>query len=307
MREREAQAWQAIETHTGDGVMSWRLPVSPVWRRLRRRADAWVGAALILAALLGALLAPWLAPWPPDAVDLAAANQPPTFTHLAGADLYGRDIFSRLLYGGRATLAVAGAAVTLSLLAGTALGLLAGYSRGWTGQACVALIDLLLAFPALLLALLVVALLGPGLSTLATAVGIAGIPNYARLVRSVTLNTREAPYIEAALALGAGHGRIMFAHLLPAVLAPVLAWTTLDLGWAILNVAGLGFLGLGAAPPLAEWGLMLFEGREYLGVAPWASAFPGFAISLTVLGATLLGDALSAALSNTGSPVQTQI
>jgi ABC-type dipeptide/oligopeptide/nickel transport system permease subunit len=313
MRGREAREWQAIEAQAGNGPTAWQLStwrpsagrgaVSPVWRRLRRKPETWLGAALVLAALLTALFAPWLAPQPPDVIDLNAANLPPAPGHLAGTDLYGRDLLSRLLYGGRATLATAGTAVALSLLAGTALGLVAGYSRGWIGQMCVAAIDLLLAFPALLLALLVVALLGPGLPTLATAVGIAGIPNYARLVRSVTLGTRAAPFVEAARALGAGHGRILLRHLLPAVVGPVLAWTTLDLGWAILNVAGLGFLGLGAAPPLAEWGLMLFEGREYVGVAPWTSAFPGLAISLTVLGATLLGDALTVALS----PIQDQI
>ncbi len=186
--------------------------------------------------------------------------------------------------------------MAVGLVAGTVLGLLAGYSRAWLGQAFVGLIDLLLAFPALLLALLVVALLGPGLPTLGIAVGIAGIPIYARLVRSVVLTVRSTPYVEAAQALGASTARILFRHLLPAVLAPVLAWTTLDAGWAILNVAGLGFLGLGAPPPQAEWGLMLFEGREFLGAAPWASSAPGLAITLTVLGSTLLGDALSDAL-----------
>ena len=164
------------------------------------------------------------------------------------------------------------------------------------------MIDLLLAFPALLLALLVVALLGPGLATLGIAVGIAGIPIYARLVRSVVLTVRSSLYVEAAQALGADTTRILFRHLLPAVLAPVLAWTALDAGWAILTVAGLGFLGLGAPPPQAEWGLMLFEGREYLGAAPWTSAMPGLAITLTVLGLTLLGDALSDALQPYNGP-----
>ena len=257
---------------------------------LLRRPAAWAGTVLVGGLLLGSLLAPWLAPWPPNALDLQSQLRPPSAAHPAGTDFYGRDLASRLLFGGRATLSTAGLAVTLALVTGTALGLLAGYSRGWLSQGTVALIDLLLAFPALLLALLVVALLGPGLATVGLAVGIAGTPGYARLVRSIVLTVRSAPYIEAAEALGAGAGRVIFRHLLPAVAAPVLAWATLDLGWAILNVAALGFLGLGAAPPLAEWGLMLFEGREYLGSAPWASALPGLAITLVVLGTTLLGD-----------------
>jgi len=274
-------------------------PVSPlqlVVRRLWRNPGAWLGALLIGAALVAALVGPWLAPYPPDALNLAAQLQAPGSLHLAGTDFYGRDLASRLLFGARATLSTAGLAVSLGLIVGTVLGLLAGYSRAWLGQAFVALIDLLLAFTALLLALLVVALLGPGLATLGIAVGIAGIPIYARLVRSVVLTVRSTLYVEAAQALGAGTARILFRHLLPAVLAPVLAWTTLDAGWAILNVAGLGFLGLGAPPPQAEWGLMLFEGREYLGAAPWTSALPGLAITLTVLGTTLFGDALSDAL-----------
>jgi ABC-type phosphate/phosphonate transport system permease subunit len=183
----------------------------------------------------------------------------------------------------------------VAAILGTAIGLVAGYVRGWPGQLLVAVIDLMLAFPALLLALMVVALLGPGLRTLGLAVGIAGIPAYARMVRSVVLTMRNALYIEAARSIGAGPGRILVRHLLPGVIAPLLSLATLDVGRAILNVAGLGFLGLGLAPPLAEWGLMLYEGRQYIAAAPWTSALPGLAITLTVLGATLLGDAVAAA------------
>jgi len=252
-----------------------------------------VGLALVAVAVSAALAAPWLTTASPIAINLQAQLWPPAALHPAGTDFYGRDVASRLLFGGRATLGVAGLAVGLAMLVGTGVGLAAGYSRGWPGQALVALIDLLLAFPALLLALLVVALLGPGLGTLAVAVGVAGIPHYARLARSIVLTERAAPYIEAARALGAGPGRILIHHLLPGLVGPVLSLATLDAGWAILHVAALGFLGLGAAPPQAEWGLMLYEGRQYLSAAPWTSVAPGLAIALTVLGVTLLGDALS--------------
>ncbi len=274
-----------IPTHVG--------PARALVSRLLRRPAAWLGLVVLLLAAMGGACAPQLAGFPPDQIDLAAQLQAPTLLHPLGTDFYGRDLLSRLLYGARATLAVAGAAVALALSLGTVIGLLAGYSRGWAAQAWVALIDLWLAFPALLLALLVVALLGPGLRTLAMAVGFAGIPNYARLVRSITLSLRNAAYVEAAYAIGATTVRILVRHLLPGVVGPVLALATLDMGWAVLHVAGLGFLGLGAPPPQAEWGLMLYEGRGYLAAAPWASVVPGLAITLTVLGVTLLGDALS--------------
>lgn len=261
-------------------------------RRRWRSPSALIGGALVLTAVMGALLASWLAPQPPAAIDLAAQLQAPSTTHPLGTDFYGRDLLSRLLFGGRATLTVAVGAVVFAALIGAAAGLLAGVSRGWIGQAWVALFDLLLAFPALLLALIIVAVLGPGLIALAVAVGIAGIAGYARLARSVVLTLRDAPFVEAAHALGAGWLRILTRHLLPGVVGPLLALATVDLGRAILSVAALGFLGLGAPPPQAEWGLMLYEGRGYLATAPWASLFPGLTIALTVLGVTLLGDAL---------------
>ena len=268
-----------------------------VIRRVFRRPAAWIGAFLVGLALVAAIGAPWLAPYPPNAIDLAGQLLPPGTTHLLGTDFYGRDMASRLLYGARATLSVALVALGISLLAGTVVGLIAGYSTGWLGQMWVALLDLLLAFPALLLALLIVALMGADLRSLAVAVGVAGIPGYARVVRSTVLTLRSAPYVDAARAIGASTFRILRRHLLPGVLAPAIAVGTLDFGRAVLYVSALGFLGLGASPPQAEWGLMLFEGRGYLAEAPWASVAPGLAITLTALGVTLLGDAVSDALA----------
>ncbi len=268
-------------------------PLRLLFHRVARRPFAWLGLLLVAAAVIAALAAPWLAPYPPNEINLAAQLQPPSAAHLLGADFYGRDVLSRLLYGASATLVVAGVAVALGAVVGTLIGLLAGFSQGWLGQMWVGLIDLLLAFPALLLALLVVSLTGPSLTGLALAVGIAGIPGYARLIRGVTRSLRAAPFIDAARVLGAGNIRILRHHLLPGVLSPLLAYATTDLGRALLSVAALGFLGLGAPPPQAEWGQMLFEGRGYLATAPWTSLVPGLAIALTVLGVTLLGDSLS--------------
>jgi peptide/nickel transport system permease protein len=261
-------------------------------RRVRFRARAYLWTTVAALALI-AVCAPLLAPHAPDATDLAAQLQAPSRVHLLGTDFLGRDLLSRLLYGARATLLVAAAAVLLAAGIGSVAGLTAGWTQGWAGQFWVGLFDLMLAFPALLLALMIVAVLGPGMPALAAAVGIAGIPAYGRLVRGLTRTLREAPFVEASRALGGGAAHILFRHLLRNVARPVLSLATLDFGRAIISVAALGYLGLGAKPPQAEWGLMLFEGRQYISVAPWTSFAPGLAITLAVLAVTLLGDALA--------------
>jgi peptide/nickel transport system permease protein len=266
--------------------------------KARRQPGLVFWAAVLAVAILCALLAPWLAPYPPNDISLGEQLQPPSRAHPLGTDFYGRDLLSRLLYGARVTLGIAALAVGIAVVAGMAVGLIAGWSRGWLGQGWVALIDLLLAFPALLLALLIVALLGAGLSTLALAVGIAGIPAYARVVRSIGLSVRSASYVDAARAMGAGTGHILLRHLWPNAIEPAIALATADVGRVILYVAALGFLGLGAAPPQAEWGLMLYEGRGYLATAPWTSMVPGLALALTVVAVTLLGDAITDTLGN---------
>jgi ABC-type dipeptide/oligopeptide/nickel transport system permease subunit len=250
---------------------------------------------VITVVIVGAVAAPLLAPYPPNEISLGEQLQPPSTSHLLGTDFYGRALVSRLLYGARATLGVAAIAVGIAVIAGMAVGLAATWSRGWLGQGWVALIDLALAFPALLLALLVVALLGTGLPTIAVAVGIAGVPIYARVVRSIGLSVRSAAYVDAARVMGAGTAHILRRHLWPNVIEPAIALATADIGRVILYVAALGFLGLGAAPPQAEWGLMLYQGRQYLATAPWASMVPGLAIALTVVAVTLLGDSIAGA------------
>lgn len=258
----------------------------------RRRQNILLMAAAGLITFV-ALAGPLFAPCAPDTTDLASQLQPPSQQHLLGTDFYGRDVLSRLLYGARATLAVAATAVAISMVFGGAAGLVAGLMDGWRAQAWVGLFDLMFAFPPLLLALLVVAVLGPGLPALAAAVGIAGIPTYGRLTRNLTLTLRGAAFVEAARSIGAGRFGILKRHLLPNVSRPVFALVPVDFGRAIISIAALGYLGLGAAPPQAEWGLMLYEGRGYIANALWTSAAPGLAITLTVLLVTLLGDELA--------------
>lgn len=251
---------------------------------------------LLLLALL-AILAPWVAPHDPyelnrDAQGQVLYLQPPSSRFLLGTDAIGRDVLSRLLYGGRSTLSVAAAAVAISLVIGVALGLVAGFYGGVVDTLIMRFVDILLAFPRTLLALAVVALLGVGLENVMLAIGIAGITGYARLVRGSVLSAKEHAYVEAARSVGASNGRILVRHLLPNVVAPVIVLATLDVAHAILSASSLSFLGLGAQPPTPEWGLMLFEGREHLHDALWVTMAPGLTIMLTVLAANMFGDGL---------------
>ncbi len=254
------------------------------------------GLAVLLGIALLALLARWIAPYDPLAIDLPNQLQPPSPAHWLGTDLLGRDILSRLVYGGRATLVTALAAVALSVALGVSLGLVSGFYGGWVDACIMRFVDMLLAFPRILLALTVVALLGVGLGNVMVAVGIAGISGYARVVRGVVLSAREQVYVEAARLVGCRNGRILFRHVLPNVLAPVIVLATVDVAHALLSASSLSFLGLGAQPPTPEWGLMLNEGRAYLRVAPWVTAAPGLTIMLTVLSVNVLGDGLRDAL-----------
>jgi ABC-type dipeptide/oligopeptide/nickel transport system permease subunit len=253
-----------------------------------------VGILLLLALL--AALAPAIAPYDPLAIDLPNQLQRPNSEHLLGTDLLGRDGLSRLLYGGRATLVIALFAVSISLLLGALLGLLSGFYGGLVDTVIMRFTDMLLAFPRILLALCVVALLGVGLENVMIAVGIAGIAGYARVVRGSVFSAKEQLYVEAARVVGCNSPRILFRHVLPNVVAPVIVLATLDVAHAILAASSLSFLGLGVQPPTPEWGLMLNEGRNYLQVAPWITTVPGLTIMLTVLCVTMFGDGLRDAL-----------
>ncbi len=216
--------------------------------------------------------------------------------HLLGTDEQGRDLFSRILHGTPISLTIGLVAVGIGLLLGVPLGAVSAYLGGWVDLLVQRLVDILLAFPGILLAVVLIATLGPGLTNAMIAVGIAAVPVYARLVRGVVLVLREQDYVLAAEALGAGRARILLRHILPNALGPILVQTSLQMAVAILFAAGLGFLGLGARPPEPEWGLMLARGREYLAVAPHVATFPGLAIMGLVLGFNLLGDGLRDAL-----------
>lgn len=266
------------------------------WRRLRRQRLAMVGGGILFLLLFVALCAPVLAPHDPMEQNLYARLQPPSLDHPLGTDDFGRDIFSRMIYGSRISLRIGAASITAALLVGTLLGLWAGYWGGWVDTLIMRCMDLLLAFPSILLAIAIVAVVGPGIDNAIMAVSVVLIPQFARLVRSSVLTVRETAYIEAARALGAGPMRILFFGILPNCTAPIIVQTTLGLGAAILDAAGLSFLGLGAQPPMPEWGAMLAGGRELLFEAPWVMTFPGLAIFIVVLAINLFGDGLRDAL-----------
>jgi peptide/nickel transport system permease protein len=261
-----------------------------------RQPVALAALAWLALAGLGTACAPALAPAGPLAADTAHGLLPPGPGRPLGTDLLGRDVLARLLWGGRWTLGMGlgalGVAVGLGLLAG----LVAGTFGGWIETALMRLVDALLAFPSLLLAMAAVALLGPGVGSVAIAVGLAAAPAYARVARSAALAVRAQPYVEAARAVGCSGWRIMVRHVLPNAAAPLVAFAAAQLGWVLLNGAALNFLGLGVRPGAPEWGAMLAEGRGYLRDGPWASTFPGLALTLTVLAANLVGDGLQEAL-----------
>ncbi len=269
-------------------------------RRATRRAIAWalarlnllVGGLLVGGLLVAALGAPLLAPADPDAIAPALRLRPPSFVHPFGTDALGRDLFSRVLYGARTALQMAVPAVLLAALPGISLGLLAGYHGRLFDQLLSRLMDAWLAFPGLLLAIVLVARLGPSLTTTVIALGIVGIPGYYRLARNGTLSARQALYVEAARALGFGHSRIILRHILPNLASPLIVLVTLRLGTVLLAGGALSFIGLGAQPPTSEWGALLAAGRDKMDRAWWLALFPGLAITASVMGFNLLGDGL---------------
>lgn len=267
------------------------------WRRFRRDKMAMIGAAWLLFVFVISLLAPFIAPYDPLETNLRLRLQPiGTEDHILGTDDLGRDILSRLIWGGRISLVVGFSAVLVAMTVGTTIGLLTGFYGGWLDIVVMRLIDILMAFPAILLAIAIVAALGPGLEHAMISVSIVGIPYYARIVRGSVLAVRENEFVLAAQALGSGAGRLIAAHLFPNALPPLIIAATLDVGWMIMFAAGLSFLGLGAQPPVPEWGIMLSEGHKFIRTAPYASIVPGLAIFLVVLALNLLGDGLRDAL-----------
>lgn len=265
---------------------------SPMQRFLQRYGMASAGAAIVCFMSLIAVFAPILAPYDPTELHLYNILEAPSSTFWLGTDALGRDIFSRMLYGARVSLWVGFVAVGISLAIGTVLGLIAGYFRGLADEIIMRFVDIMLCFPSFFLILAVIAFLEPSLSNIMIVIGFTSWMGVTRLVRAETLSLREREFVAASRLAGAGTVRILFRHILPNALAPVLVSATLGIAGAILTESALSFLGLGVQPPTPSWGNMLMEGKDALEIAPWLSLFPGLAILFTVLGYNLLGESL---------------
>jgi len=266
--------------------------LADLWRRLRRNRAAVAGAGIVLIFVLLAVLAPVLVPFDPIQGNLDDRLHPPSANHWLGTDELGRDLFSRILFGARVSLQIQIVAVILALIIGVVLGSVGGYLGGYVDHVIMRAMDVLLAFPGIFLALGIIAALGPGLLNLMLAAGVSSVPQFARIVRASVLSLKEREFVEAALALGSGSGRVMFRHLLPNCLAPIIVQSTLRMATVLLTASGLSFLGLGVQPPTPEWGAMLSNARSYLIVAPHVATIPGLAIMVVVVGFNLFGDGL---------------
>lgn len=261
------------------------------WHRFSRNRLAIVGVAIIVVFVATAAFAPWMAPYDPIEQDLPAQLQPPSWSHPLGTDDFGRDILSRIVVGSRISLLVGVIATGIGASLGTLFGLIAGVYRRLDNP-IMRLMDILLSFPSILLAIAIIAILGPSLVNVMVAVGVHSIPTYARLVRSTVLSVKETDYVQAAHAIGNRNATIMFKHILPNCLSPIIVYSTLQIGGAILTASILSFLGLGVQPPTPEWGQMVNAGRGWLRDAPHIATFPGLAVFFVVMGFNLLGDGL---------------
>lgn len=263
-----------------------------VRRFLGRNGMLALGLGIVLFMSLAALGAPWLAPYPPDAEHLDHVLEAPSAEFWLGTDRLGRDILSRLLYGGRVSLWVGFVAVGISVSIGTTLGLISGYFRRWVDELVMRLVDIMLCFPSFFLILAVIAFLEPSLTNIMIVIGLTSWMGVCRLVRAETLSLREREFVAAARLAGTSTPRILLRHILPNALAPVLITATLGIAGAILVESSLSFLGLGVQPPMPSWGNMLMEGKATIETAPWLSVYPGLAILITVLGYNLVGESL---------------
>ncbi|HXF81563.1 MAG TPA: ABC transporter permease [bacterium] len=293
MREAAASS-VALRAGARDGRR--RSTAALAWRRFRRHRAAQLGLGVVLLFALLALGASLIAPYSPTEADLALRLAPPSRAHWLGMDQQGRDLLSRIIHGGRTSMLIGLIAVGVAAGIGVPLGAISGARGGWLGQILMGLVDVFLSFPAILVAILVVALAGPGLRNAMIAIGISQMPAYARLMRAEVIRLRAETFVEAARALGLPEWRILSRHILPNAAGPLIIQSTLNLAGAILSAAYLGFLGLGAQPPTPEWGAMLSDGRTYLRTAPHVAIYPGLAVMLVVLGFNLFGDGLRDAL-----------
>ena len=274
-----------------------RTPAAEFWRKFKRQHVALVAGGFVLLLVLAAALAPWLVPFDAETFfDYDALNAAPSAKHWFGVDSLGRDIFSRILMGARISLAAGFVSVAVGAVIGTLLGLLAGYYQGWWDRIVMRMSDVLFAFPGILLAIGIVAILGNGMVNVILAVAVFSVPAFARLVRGNVLSLKHQTYIEAVRSIGASDATIMLRHLLPGTVASAVVYLTMRIGTSIITAASLSFLGLGAQPPTPEWGAMLNEARADMLNAPHIALFPSLAIFVTVLAFNLLGDGLRDAL-----------
>lgn len=271
-------------------------PWKEAWRTYRKNKVALIGLGIVGFFILLAIFADFIAPYGFKETELANKHIPPSAAHWLGTDEFGRDILSRIIYGARISLWVGFSAVSGSIIVGSFLGILAGYYGKWVDAIISRMFDILLAFPSILLAIAIVAMLGPSLQNALIAIAIINIPTFGRLLRSRVLTVKEEEYITAAKAIGMKDARILFHHVLPNSMAPIIVQGTLAIATAIIEAAALGFLGLGAQPPAPEWGKMLADSKDFIIQAPWTVFFPGISIMLTVLGFNLMGDGLRDAL-----------
>ncbi|CAM3858791.1 ABC transporter permease [Mesobacillus zeae] len=284
---------QPIQTVKDEKTVS---PWQEAWKSFRKNKLAMVGAGIVLFFILVGIFAPLLAPQGINEQAMAKRLQPPSSQHWFGTDDFGRDIFSRVVFGARISLWVGFFSVIASMAAGCLLGIVAGYYGKWVDAVISRIFDIMLAFPSILLAIAIVAVLGPSLQNALIAIAIINIPNFGRLIRSRVLSVKEEEYIMAARAVGMKDSRILFRHVLPNSMAPIIVQGTLAIATAIIEAAALGFLGLGAEAPNPEWGKMLSDAKQFMIEAPWTMIFPGLAIMLTVLGFNLMGDGFRDAL-----------
>ncbi len=262
------------------------------FRLFLRSPVSLIGSIVLLVMVLAALVGPVLVPYGVNETDVANALRPPSGAHWFGTDDLGRDVFSRVVIAAQVSLRVAVISVAIALTVGVLLGIVSGYAGGWADGVLMRIVDVLFAFPMLILALAIVAVLGPGANTATIAIGIVYIPIFARVARASTLSVRAEPFVRASQTMGTGTGRILRRHVLPNISGPIIVQTSLSLAFAILSEAALSFLGLGVQPPQPSWGRMLFEAQSFLGTAWWLAVFPGAAIFLTVLSCNLVGDGL---------------
>ena len=258
----------------------------------RLGTSGYIGLVIVLSVIFAAIFAPWVVPYHPLDQNLQERLKAPSLKHLAGTDAYGRDVFSRILWGGRISLTVGLFSILIGVGVGSMLGLISGYFGRWIDMIIMRFMDLLLSLPPLLLALAIVAALGSSLINVVMAISISVIPVFGRITRGLTLSLKEFAFVESARAVGAKHSRIMLRYILPNAMSTIIVMATLNLGTAILTESSLSFLGLGVRPPSPTWGNIIASGRGYLGIAPFVTVFSGLAIMITVFGFNMLGEAL---------------